>query len=148
MALHHGDVVACPHKLVLPRHVCFAVILADPGGDPQRVTREGGALVFHVMLAGHAAETQFNKAFKRQAQVAGMKRRDGLHPHQVNGVVGVAKFVQVFGLNGQLPDKLGRAVPHTRCSVGQLDGGQVDVFENVGVAHVAMNSGAWHLRFD
>mgnify|MGYP006194335275 CR=1 FL=1 len=116
---HHRGAVASTNKLVLTRHVGLAFVVADPGGYPQRVACKGGALVFHVVLPCDAAISQFHKILKGQPQLAGMKRRDGLHPRQINGVIGVLELIKVLCLNSELTHKLWVAVPNVGVGIGE-----------------------------
>ncbi len=99
VTLHHSGVVAFAHKLVLAGHVGFAFVVTDPGGNPKGISGEGRALVFHVVLACYAAIAQLDKVLKGKAELSRVQSRDGLHPHQVNGVVGVLEFVEMFRLH-------------------------------------------------
>ncbi len=130
VTLHHSGVVAFAYKLVLANHVGFTIVVADPGCNPERVASEGGALVFHVVLTCHAAISQLYKVLKGKAELSRVQSRDGLHPHQVNGVVGVLEFIEMFGLYGKLADELWGAIPNTGVSVGDWDGFEIAVFEN------------------
>lgn len=64
-----------------------------------------------------------------------MQRGDGLHPRQINGVVGVLELIKVFSLNGELTYKLWGAVPNAWVGIGEGNGLNVTVFENIRVAH-------------
>jgi len=131
VTLHHSGVVAFAHKLVLANHVGFTIVVADPGCNPKGISGEGRALVFHVVLACYAAIAQLYKVLKGKAELSRVQSRDGLHPHQVNGVVGVLEFIEMFGLYSKLANELRGAIPNTGVSVGDLYRFEIAVFENV-----------------
>lgn len=66
---HDCGLVACANKLVLASHVGLAFVVADPGGNPQRVACKSWTLVFHVVLPRHAAISQFHEILKGQPKL-------------------------------------------------------------------------------
>lgn len=107
VALHHCDLIDFSNKLVLASHVGLAIVVADPGGDPKRIACIRWALVFHVVLASNAAVTQLDEVLKGQPKLLRMKGCNGLHPLQIDRVVGVLEFIKVFRLYSQFADELG-----------------------------------------